>query len=271
MFIDNSNANNNDNNNDQEQPSGEESKNTQTVNFDDPKVQQAINKLVESRVRQETEGLVKNRDKLLEEAKLAKTQLREIKDRYGDDLSKFDELLDKERKQREAEMTFEEKLTSQYEREKKQLTEMWKSKEEEYKNTLTKKDKALRQYLIDSQLEAELTAAGGISHFLKPTLAGQLSVVEADGGYQVRVMDNDVPRLKMDGTPMTISDLVSVYKNDESWGAAFKASGATGGGATGNEKNTNKSSMSKPKSQWSDAEAASFISKYGPKAYHEHE
>jgi len=238
------------------------------INLEDPKVQEIIAKQVDNMVAEKTKGLVENKEQLLKEAKEAKGKLREINEKYGSDLSKFDELMEAEQKRKEAEMTEVERIEARYNQEKKQLQEMWNNKITTLESQSSAKDAAIHKYLVDSQLEAEISAAGGKSHFLKPALQSQLNVVEEGGEYKVRVMDNGVPRLNMDGTPMGIAELVSGYKADESWGAAFNATGATGGGATGNKQtttNTNASNLTR--STMSPAEKVAYMGEHGSEAY----
>jgi hypothetical protein len=233
-----------------------------------PEIQAQVQKVIEQRVREETEGLVKKRDELLAEAKQAKNQLREIKDRYGDDFSKFDKLLEDEQKRRESEMTLEERLTNRFEKEKKQLADMWSQKEAEYKTVVTKKDSALKKYLLDSQLEQEISKAGGIPHFLKPALVPTLSVVEQGNDYRVMVMDGDSPRLRMDGSPMGITDIINQYKNDPAWAPAFGSSGASGGDALGSKSSTKLGiGGTKPRSQMSFKERSAAIAELGQEGY----
>lgn len=240
------------------------------INFDDPKVQEAIQKVVDAQVAEKTQGLAKKKEELLGEVKEYKGKYREVVDKLGgEDLSKLDELLEKDRRQREAEMTEVERLENSYKKEKQQLVDQWQSSLKEKDEALSKKDAALRKYLIDSQLEAVINEQGGNPRFLKPTLASQLDVIEENGEYKVRVMDDGAPRLKMDGTPMGIEDLVGVFKQDEAWADAFKSSGASGGSATGNKKESAKSTGNKPVSQWSVRDKIAYQKEHGQEAYFE--
>jgi hypothetical protein len=232
-----------------------------------PEMQAQIQKVIEERVQRETEGLVKKRDELLAEAKAAKGKLREIQDKYGEDFSKFDKLIAEEQKRKEAEMTLEERLSSRFENEKKQLSDMWGNKEKEYQTVLGKKDAALKKYLIDSQLESEISKNGGIPHFLKPALTPLLNVVQKGDDYTVMVMDGDSPRLKLDGSPMGISDLITHYKNDPAWAPAFNASGASGGDASGSKSNGKSATGYRPRSQMSSSEKADAVEKLGYEGY----
>ena len=237
------------------------------IDFSDPKVQAAINNLVQQRVSQETEGLIKKRDELLGELKPAKEKLRNITEKYGDDLSRFDQLLEEEQKRKEADMTLEERLTSQYDAEFKRQAEQFNKKEKDLTEQLKKKDSALEHYLIDSQLESEINKSDGYSHMLKPALRDKLKVVEENGNYVVRVYEGDVPRLNMDGSQMTISDLVASFKSDELWLPAFKSSGATGGGATGNNSGTGGSGIAKNRSKMSLSEKTAYVKDNGMDKY----
>jgi hypothetical protein len=239
---------------------------TNSVNLEDPKVQEAIRTLVEAQVAEKTAGLVKNKQELLEEAKNAKQALKSIKDKYGEDLSIFDKLMADEQKRKEAEMTLEERLEQRYAQEKKQLTDMWANERTKFETETKSKDAAIKKYLVDAELERIISAEGGKAHFLKPALAGQLQVIQENGEYKVRVMDRDVPRLTMDGSPMGITELVRAYKNDEAWGAAFNATGATGGGATGNN-SSSASSGALSRSKMTVEQKTAKIAEVGLQAY----
>lgn len=255
--------NNTDNVDNVDQKTGDET----NIDFSDPKVQAAINNLVQQRVSQETEGLIRKRDELLGELKPAKEKLRSITEKYGEDLSRFDQLLEEEKKRKEADMTLEERLTSQYDAEFKRQAEQFSKKEKSLSDELKKKSSALEHYLIDSQLESEINKSDGYSHMLKPALRDKLRVVEDGDSYTVRVYEGDVPRLNMDGSQMTISDLVASFKNDELWLPAFKSSGATGGGATGNNTGAGGSQLATNRSNMSVEDKMDYIRKHSMAKY----
>ena len=81
-----------------------------------------------------------------------------------------------------------------------------------------------------------------------PLVKAQLKAIKGDDGkYRVAVLDSDgEERRNLKTTaPMTISELVAEMKADPEFGGAFKASGATGGGATGAATNARGGDLSK--------------------------
>jgi hypothetical protein len=237
-----------------------------TLDFSSPEVQAEINKIVEARVQEKTEPLLRKRDELLGETKKYKGQIRDLQDKFGEDFSKIDELFEKDRKQREADMTLEEKLMSQFETDKKQLAKLFQEKETKYETELKSMSAAVDKYMVGEQLQSEIIKADGIPHILTPALRSQLRTVKSGEDYKVVVMQGDTPRLRIDGSPMEIADLVKEYQADESWAPAFKSSGASGGSAQGNSSG---GGASKPttRSAMTLDEKVEYVEKHGQAAY----
>ena len=85
------------------------------------------------------------------------------------------------------------------------------------------------------EVEAAIVAKGGNPKILLPHILPHVKVTEQDDDFTVLVVDaKGKPRIA-DGqaTPMTIDQLVDAFKTDETFGAAFAASGAAGSGARG--------------------------------------
>lgn len=240
--------------------------NNLNVDLDNPEIQKAIKGVVDKLVAEQTQGLVNKKNELLGEVKEAKGSLRSIKDKYGEDFEeRFAKLEEEDRKRKEADMSLEERLMSQFGKEKEQLTGMFQTKEQEYLDKIGKLESGLNTNIKEAQLEHEIAKADGLPHFLKPALMSQVTVVEEDGEYKARVLENGVVKLKLDGTPETIADLVSRYKADAAWAPAFKSSGASGGGITSNEKSGNAGGLPANK-RWSEMTAEqqnAYINKHG--------
>lgn len=248
--------------------------NSDLVSLDDPKIQAIIQGMVDTQVTtqvaEKTKGLVAKNTELLGEAKAAKSETREFKEKYGEDYGTLDKAIADEKARKEADMTDLQKLESTYSQEKETLTTMWAEQKAKLETQAAAKDAAINKYLIDGALETEINAAGGKSHFLKPVLAGKLQVFENEAGdYDVRVMEGANPKLNPDGSPMGIAGLVSAYKADEAWGAAFGPSGATGGGATGSNKANSESSgkTSGKRLTMTDQEKVTYIGEHGVAKY----
>lgn len=91
---------------------------------------------------------------------------------------------------------------------------------------------ALESHLIDARATAAIVAAKGVPQLLLPHVKSRLRVVEAEGKFDVQVLDASGGQLIADakGTPAGIADLVESFKADPIYGRAFEASGASGGG-----------------------------------------
>jgi hypothetical protein len=91
----------------------------------------------------------------------------------------------------------------------------------------------LYDVLATREIEAALTEAGGSATLMLPHIKPFVKVVEDGGDFVARVVDaKGEPRIAdSKGTPMTIPQLVEVFKADKQYATAFAASDASGGGA----------------------------------------
>jgi hypothetical protein len=97
----------------------------------------------------------------------------------------------------------------------------------------TKVEGKLYDVLAKREAESAITAAGGNPKLLLPHILPFIKVTEVDDDFTAQVVDaKGNPRIA-DGqaTPMTIAQLVEQFKNDETFGTAFTASGVSGSGA----------------------------------------
>ena len=103
---------------------------------------------------------------------------------------------------------------------------------------ITLMQSALEKSLIEAQATAAISAAKGTPELLLPHVMQRVRIVEEDGDYQVRVIDqNGQPRIAdIKGTPFTIKHLIEEMKADAIYGRAFEASGAGGSGAYNSNK-----------------------------------
>lgn len=89
----------------------------------------------------------------------------------------------------------------------------------------------LEQYLVDAEATTALSEAKGAAALLLPHVRASVKVMEENGKYVVRIVDKDGDaRGDGKGGFMTIKDLVSEMRHSETFGRAFEATGATGGG-----------------------------------------
>jgi predicted GIY-YIG superfamily endonuclease len=82
--------------------------------------------------------------------------------------------------------------------------------------------------LVDKNAVAEIAAAGGVPDLLLPHVQRHAKV---DDDFNVTVVDaQGGPRVKGNGDPFTIKDLVAEMKASDVFGRAFNGSGQSGGG-----------------------------------------
>lgn len=104
------------------------------------------------------------------------------------------------------------------------------------KATLEAKIESLNKSVTENVLKAQITdaiaKADGSTLLLSPHVASRTKLDE--NYHPVVVDDSGNVRVKADGIPMAISDLIAEMKLDvANFGGAFKASGATGAGSQG--------------------------------------
>lgn len=219
-----------------------------------------------------TAGLVAKRDELLAEKKKAQAELNDIKSKYNPE--EYDKVLSEYKAIQESKLSAEERLakreqelTTQFSQREKDLLKKIESETTLLNEQVTKKDQALRKYLVDSKLQSEIVNASGVPELLMPALRDKVQVVEENGEYVVRVIDNGVTRIgDSSGTPMTITQLVNEFRENPVYGMAFKSSGATGGSATGNSTASTSGAASK-RSTMTTAQKTAYIAKHGQEAY----
>jgi hypothetical protein len=241
-----------------------------------PEGQALLNSQTEAKltkaVETATAGLVAKRDELLAEKKKASAELNEIKSKYN--LEEYDKVLGEYKAIQESKLSAEEKLAkreqelaAQFSQREKELLKKIESETSTLTEQVTKKDQALRKYLVDSKLQSEIVNASGVPELLMPALRDKVKVLEENGEYVVRVIDNGVTRIgDSSGTPMSIQQLVNEFKENPIYGMAFKSSGATGGSATGNS-TASTSGAAMKRSTMSVSEKTAFVDKHGKSAY----
>jgi len=125
----------------------------------------------------------------------------------------------------------------------------------------------LERYLVDAAATSAIAAAKGVPELLLPHVQQHVKVVEEDGDYIARVVDQrGDPRVNAKGEHMTISELVAEMRQSEVFGRAFEASGNTGigkqpGNGAGGAGATKKSDLKTEKDR------AAFVEKHGLDAY----
>lgn len=228
-----------------------------------------------AKAQEATVGLIKKRDELLAEKKAAKNELEELRSRVDPD--KYEEAIKLLREKEEAELTLEERAAKR-EQEllnsfKNRETEIIKGNEEALTSLQTQieaKDKALRNYLVEKELNAAIASAEGVPELLVPVLKDKIKVVEDNGEYIARVFDGDTPRVgDSKGNYMNINQLVQEAKANPIFGGAFRSSGASGGGASGDNGGNSSGNVgdTTSRAKMTFKERSAFISENGQAAY----
>ena len=95
---------------------------------------------------------------------------------------------------------------------------------------------ALEQHLVDAEATRCIADAKGVPLLLLPHVKNRVRVEEEAGKYVTKVIDpaTGAPRVKPDGSFLSITDLVAEMKADvATFGRAFEPSGSSGAGSQG--------------------------------------
>lgn len=124
----------------------------------------------------------------------------------------------------------------------------------------------IQKLIVDNVATSAIAAAKGEPELLLPHIRSRTAVIEEDGEFTVRVLNNKKePRVNADGEYMTISDLISEMRNDNIFSRAFDGSGASGGG-TPPAKNGGAGSTKK-RGEMSVDEKSEYIEKHGIQSF----
>lgn len=97
---------------------------------------------------------------------------------------------------------------------------------------LTKLTGELERALVDASATAEIVAAKGSPVLLLPHVKKFTKMVEGDNGhFSVQVVnERGEPRVRDDGTPMSLSNLIGELRANTQFGRAFEGNGSSGSG-----------------------------------------
>lgn len=189
--------------------------------------QEQVDTLVAERLATEVAGLKNNQAEALKEAKAAKAKLAAYE---GVDPEEFKRLKaaaeEAEQKRLKGEgdfKTLEQQLVTKYE-----------AKVEAERSTATRYRSSLEQYLIDAEAMRVLAEYSDSPALLLPHVKARMKVMEQDGTFAARIVDQDgnVRIGKGQGSaPMTLTELMDEMKQDKQFALAFKGTGSSGGGA----------------------------------------
>lgn len=183
---------------------------------------------VDAMLAEQTAGLKANREEIAKEAKTAKAKLAAYD---GVDPEKYRQLVaaaeEAERKKATAEGDFKQLEA--------QLVKKYETEIEKERTVSTRYRSAVERHLIDAAAASELAKYSDTPRLLLPHIRSRMKVVEQDGEFHARIVDDqgNVKIGKGQGsTPMTLPELIEEMRQDQEFAPAFRGSGSSGGGAT---------------------------------------
>jgi len=148
---------------------------------------------------------------------------------------------------------------------KRQMNEAHGKEREKLQQRLDLMRTSLSDALIDGEAARVLAEMKGSPTLLLPHIRKSVKITETDDGFAVHVVNNKgEPRVRDDGSPMTIKQLVEEMKSVPEFGRAFDGSGAGGtgsGGAGGG------GGAAKKRSQMTVEQKAAFVAEHGQDVY----
>jgi len=218
-------------------------------------------------------GLKSALQKERENNKTAAQQLRELREKMGDvDPEEYHRLQDMERKLDEDKA----KKAGEWDKLKEQMT----TKHNEELGKRSDREKrllgALEQKTVDADAVSALNELKGNVTLLLPHVKAHVRMVEEDGAFVARVVDDaGNPRVNGEGNFLTVRELVSEMRDQDTFAKAFentvKSGGGTppggGDGGAGGKKGVIPSDLKR--STMSTKDKVAFIREHGEDAYME--
>lgn len=181
---------------------------------------------------EDVSGLKSALHKERENNKTAAQQLRELKERVGEvDPDEYQRLKDLERQIEEDKA----KKAGEWDKLKVQMSD-------KHQEELSKRDGrekkllgALEQKTVDADAVSALNEHKGNVTLLLPHVKAHVRMVEEDGAFVARVVDDaGNPRVNGDGNFLTVRELVSEMRDQETYAKAFENTVKSGGGTPPN-------------------------------------
>lgn len=128
---------------------------------------------------------------------------------------------------------------------------------------------SLERNLIDANATAAIAAEKGVPRLLLPHVRDHVKVVEENGAYQIRVVDEKgEPRVNGKGDPLSIAEMVAEMKSSDVFGRAFDGAGQSGGGMQpANGYVAGSGSIKRRSELKTEKEKAAFVDANGIEAY----
>jgi DNA-binding transcriptional MerR regulator len=137
-------------------------------------------------------------------------------------------LMEAQRQAEEAQLT----KAGEWDKLRAQMMEQTAKEKAELLNASKAKDAAIERLLVDRDAALAISAAKGVAPLLLPHVKAAVKVIEEDGEYKVRVVDDKgTHRVNGKGEYLSIADLVGEMRASDVFGRAFEPDGTTGGGA----------------------------------------
>lgn len=148
---------------------------------------------------------------------------------------------------------------------KKQMNEAHGKEREKLQKRLDKVRATMEEALVDGEASRALAELKGSPTLLLPHIRKHVKIAESDEGFAIQVVNSKgEPRVRDDGAPVTIKQLVEEMKGAAEFGRAFDGSGAGGtgsGGASGG------GGAAKKRSQMTVEQKAAFVAEHGQDVY----
>jgi hypothetical protein len=173
-------------------------------------------------------GLKSALDKERENAKNASTTLSKLREQFGDvDVEKYQEMIAAE-SQREEEAALK---RGEYDKQLATVNEKHGQELQKQKDREQALIDVIRKSKIDAEVVSALNKLGGNVNLLQPHVQRQMQLIEEDGVFQSRVVDDaGTVRVNGEGKFMTTEELVSEMRDQETFATAFTADVKSGGG-----------------------------------------
>lgn len=194
--------------------------------------QEELDQILADRIAEANKGLEKNRDAALAEAKAAKERLKALEGIDPEEYRTLKEQQEKaERERQEAAGNFKALEQQLVEKHQKELDGVRSKLEDENKRLRA----SLEANLIDAEATRILAEHSDSPSLLLPHVRSQMKVVEEDGKFFARIVD-EAGNVRI-GTgkgsdPMTTAELIEEMKQDKAYALAFRGTGSSGGGAS---------------------------------------
>lgn len=122
--------------------------------------------------------------------------------------------------------------------------------------------------IIQSEAKSAIAKYEGVPEFLLGPVSQQMQLVESDGKYEFRVVDDEgEPRFNNKGEYMSPVDLVQELREDPVFGRAFPAPNKSGTGIKNQGSNREGAPPKRNRSEMKQPEKLAFIKEYGIAEY----